>query len=787
MQKGLMEKETSAQVDIGRINESISQVKNAPKTGNVQLLKETLNPFKHMDEPIKKAWQERVAGEALANEKANLEFQKLNHIPLENARQIIDDYQQGRPTPVSEQIKTVFDQLRQESIDRGIDVKERKNYLPQVWANDRASMVSAITKYLEDKGLDKSTITDYLEGQKLPADISNRLKLSPSFDKERVFPTYAVGEQYGLTPKYQHPAQLAAHWRNELEKTVSNRDFIETLKAEGSLLDHKPEGFKPIDVSFSAGEQLYANPKLAKTLNEYFRDEDNLGVGEKIAKVGAKTNKALMEIKLSGGVPFTNANFFTTGQVIKNLTAGEVKVLGRAILSNSNKATKGWFRANQAYITDMAQEGFNLSKRTGNWDNFYEQLSAKEGVAKVSQKAGELFSKALNKKTFDNYMPMQVVSTFKNAYDSAISKGMEPIEARKMAAQTTRAFEGIVEDWGRGKTTQEVVNTLFFAPRFREGIVNLLGNSVKSITSEFKNPAFKMNRRFVAGSAISYVLYNLLNKQLTGGYMWENEPGKEFDLKIPYGDGKFVYVALLPSILAFPRNMASGAIATAKGDLDTAGQKFGSLASMPVKIAAELFTNKDYFGNPIYDEKEGPIGRMKSIAEYVGINYNHPYVDALYNQFVGPESKKKEAFELISSMAELPLKFSTQEKIDKGSFYKALEAQQSKRTEQKQEIQKLYDRLQSMKAEGKQAEADKIVQDLSDEEYAIYSDIKSNIKAQNTKNLKVSLYPEYQAIRKLKESGDMAEAQRRVDAMTDEEYKAYEALKKQFDGVDLAD
>jgi hypothetical protein len=108
--------------------------------------------------------------------------------------------------------------------------------------------------------------------------------------------------------------------------------------------------------------------------------------------------------------------------------------------------------------------------------------------------------------------------------------------------------------------------------------------------------------------------------------MWENEPGKEFDLKIPLPNGDYTYIAFHPSILAFPRNMLSGGIALFKGDMKLAGQKFGSLFSMGLKLTAEILSNKDYFGNDIYKEDDSITEKAKKIAYYAGLNYTHPYI-----------------------------------------------------------------------------------------------------------------------------------------------------------------
>ncbi len=376
---------------------------------------------------------------------------------------------------------------------------------------------------------------------------------------------------------------------------------------------------------------------------------------------------------------------------------------------------------------------------------------------------------------------MQAISVFKTTFDSAVGKGLSEAEARKLAVETTKAWEGIIENWGRGKTIADVVHSLFFAPRFREGLINLFGNTVKSLSSEITNPAFAKNRKFIMGMAITFALYNLLNKQLNGNYMWANEPGKEFDLKIPIGDGKFTYIAFLPSVLAFPRNMISGGIALFNFDTALAGQKFGSVFSMPIKLTSEIASNKDYFGRPIWNVDDTKIDQMKAMAKYIGIDqYNHPYVQGIYNAIFAADGKQKSWYEIMSKMAELPFKFNTQSNIDMGKFYDAMDAQQQARNKAEEPVKKIYDELQTMKAEGKKTEADAIYNKLPDNQKTLYDDIKQSEKTKATKELKAKLYPIYLQNQELKREGKGNEADTIYNALSEEEKDVYELLKQQF-------
>ncbi len=89
-----------------------------------------------------------------------------------------------------------------------------------------------------------------------------------------------------------------------------------------------------------------------------------------------------------------------------------------------------------------------------------------------------------------------------------------------------------------------------------------------------------------------------------------------------------------------------------------------------------------------------------------------------------------------------------------------------------------YDEVQQLVAEGKQSEAQAIVDGLSDAEYKSYTAVKSSVKAQTTKTAEVAFLPRTQQIQNLIKDGKSDEAQKIVNAMTDEEYKYYQGSKK---------
>jgi hypothetical protein len=106
--------------------------------------------------------------------------------------------------------------------------------------------------------------------------------------------------------------------------------------------------------------------------------------------------------------------------------------------------------------------------------------------------------------------------------------------------------------------------------------------------------------------------------------------------------------------------------------------------------------------------------------------------------------------------------------------------------EEKAKVQPVYDQVQKLNSEGKQEEALSMVNDLSEEEYAIYKKIKTAEKAKATIDGKKKVLPIYNQAQKLKTDGKEAEAKVLVDSLNDQEYEYYKAVKKDKEALEKA-
>lgn len=738
---------------------------------------ESMAPLKHQDNITQKIFRDWTRSLLKGEERANSAIRVLPRVS-DNYATILK-YEQGAETGLSKAIKKEFDNLLGEARSRGLDVAKRENYLPQVYKESAEEVKTALARFMEEKGVDERMVELYLQGVKnLPENVSKTLKLNPSFIKERVFPDYKTAMQYGLTPRFKEPNQLLAHYINEMEKTIANRNFLSKLEATGKIAEVEKAGadWVALTMPFSP-KGYYAPPQLAKMLNGMFRNEAALGLTDTLWKGAANLSKTMQQMVLSAGVPKTNINFFTIGQLVKNLTAGEFRAAAAFVRSNFDNASIKWFAKNSAYLDKMSNQGINILGRVDKYDQIYTKLGDVKGLTK---QIGFAWNKIFEDKTFKSFMPQMQVQTFKGVYDKAIKKGMAPEVAEKLAGDTTKAFYGLFENLGRAKGTEDKLSALFFAPKFREGIIRTLFNTGLSVTTEVFNPAFSKNRKLVAGMLLTYAGYNALNHKLTGHYMWDNPGGKEFDLMIPTGLGNngddVIYIGFMPSFLAFARNLVSGGLALGKGDLDTAKQKFGSVFSMPIKTASEMWANKDYFGRQIYNENDDTKTKVKKLAKYAYLSVSHPFIRELQNQL----TTDKPLYQSISESMELPLKFSSMTSIEKNEYYEAIRKMETAKAKEKKAFEPTYTRIKEMLEAGMIDQATSAVENLSDEEYAVYESFKRSDKSRMNIDQEVKVFRAFQQAQEALANNDMDSAQRIVDAMTDEEYAAYKRLKNKL-------
>lgn len=533
--------------------------------------------------------------------------------------------------------KAAFDQLYNEANQNGVDVNYLKDYITHIYKESPQRVEKAF------RGA----------GQNF------------KFASNRTIPTYEEARAVGLHPLYNNPQEILQSYVTKLWQTKANIDFISELRKRNLIVEGRSPGLSPI-VAPGIKDGYFAPPKIAQTINRLFSPEENGMVGATM-NIGRQISGKVQDITLSGGIPGTPANAFTFAQMQKEFLAGRIKspVLSFIRSLNSGKSNK-FFEDNVGQIKKMQERNVPVHS-TFNVGNMIDKTT----VEKIFGKSmGEAWNKIVNEPTFAKFMPQLQINLFNDIEKQALKKGKTNSEAADIAAKAVSNFYGISNSGSeamRAKLTKDTVGTVFFAPKYRESMVNFWINNLKSL----KNPLALENRtnfKFGIGAILTFLAMDQINRaQNNGKGMMDNPNGKQDKLLIPLGDGYTLGIPYLSSIATVPRNLVGLGTNLFKGDFPEALNSAKSFLSMAVRPPLDVLTNENYFGQKIYEP--GSKTQLQDIGTYLAGAYNHPYVKAGIQLAQG----KTPGYQVGSQALELPFRFYKTKNLASSDYFDSLD------------------------------------------------------------------------------------------------------------------
>ena len=605
---------------------TLAQIKELDDTPNNKFtgaIKSFLNPIANLGTESKgiiQKWRNKtLEGNVKANQVFNKFEEQFKGISGKEGLKYFDAIETGNTTGLkgADALRQHYELERQRAIDAGIDVGYLDNYLNHVWDNSMEEIIKA-------RGL----------GKNLP--------------RGRKIPTYNEGIKAGLTPKYTNPSQLAAHYTRAVDLAIANKQFVDDMVSSGKLLTRSqaqkagaynwkavdapffPKAQTRVDANKTVVEDYVAPPELARSLNNMFEDK----TGNVILNAAANLSKKVQDVSLSGGLPFTPLNAFSFANAIKDLQSGRIVAPLKALVVSTlgDKPAKNYFEQNSKYTKMMASEGIP-SYSNMDFRNAYKKATTNKGFISTAKTVlGEKWDKMISEPTFKRFIPMLQVEFYKDTYEGLIKNGIKASEAQKVAANATKNFYGIADSFTRSKNADDALSAVFFAPRFREAMVNFWGKNLSAVRPKnWTNKEYRANQKYIAGTILTYGLMSALNKELTGHYPWQNKPGKELALEIPIGENekgneRSWFIPLNPSIGTVPRRVIEAAGELAGGDIAGAASKAGTFFSQPVSVGNQLLTNRTFYGGPIYDKDDSALGKVGKLAGYGFEQVSHPYI-----------------------------------------------------------------------------------------------------------------------------------------------------------------
>ncbi len=585
-------------------------------------------------------------------------------------------------------LRTQYDSLIKNANREGIKIPYRENYITHIWKGSQEQVAQAYQVLKQKFGYgSKRLIPTYDEGIALGKQLE------------------AAGQPNPFIPKYTNPSQIIAEYTRKLEQTKADIEFFKALKKNGFIVSKRMPGFEPITAQgFNAsttrlGDQtiregiFFAPKKIAEAINQVFNPQESVLAGT------AKLSSKIQDVAMSGGVPATPINAWTSAQVIKELTAGRVRGPLKALWNSMYEGSSNkYFQENAPLIKEQQLNNVPIST-TFNVDN----LAPKSVLQKIfGSKISEVWSKTVNEATFKRFMPILQTEFYKDVKTAALKANKTPEEAIQIAAEATKNWYGMTstaDNALRNRTISDAASTFLFAPKYRESMINFWIRDLKAISPihlgfenegikkviptkiSLNNPLSLQNRantKFIIGAGVLALTMNKLNEFFNDGRsMPDNPPGTEDKLLIPVGkltgntkDKTVIGIPFLSSIATVPRALFREGMMLAKGDVSAAGQDaLQTYSSMGIKPLTDVVANQDYYGKSIIQDNMTRGEKLAAQGKYLFTQYvgAHPYIKELFT----PSNQDDPAYQRLSRAMELPIRYYDKTSLDTKYYFGA--------------------------------------------------------------------------------------------------------------------
>lgn len=419
------------------------------------------------------------------------------------------------------------------------------------------------------------------------------------------------------------------------------------------------------------------------------------------------------------------------------------------------------------------------------------------------------------------------ISQYKAAYDDALKRGMKPIDARAVAA---RAARETTTNFARKGEWGSAMNVLVL---YLNAGIQGSRTLTRSIIQRPVATATKIISTVAMPLAIT-TAWNLKDPERKAAYEdipeyekennmilipenpTQDENGKWNVIKVPITPGLSNMVqpvryalersnGLDPQSFAQIANVLSGSVSPVQVpvDEDTTRKTISQLMPQAIKPTMEAVTNKDSFtGAPIIPRRlEGlkPELQVKDntsgTAMILGKQLNasplqiEHFIKSTFGS-VGLQGLNASDKVLAKTGKISPEDIGGQEVMDAifarfgkagggaieqkqwANEAQAAEEDKSQKYIEKQKFQPTYDKIQKLYQEGKEDEASKIIDSLSDDEVAQFKKTVTAEKKKVTENNKRRMQPVADDLSQMMQSGDEEGVNRIIDSLSDEEVHA---------------
>lgn len=702
----------------------------------------------------------------------------------------------------------LYKELYDKEVEAGVPVREKQNYQP----------VRGIQKVEKaEKGI---------KGL-----VGRIIGLRPGFTMTREYDTHLELMQHGGVPLFDNlidnlsnrlnehfTAMAKAQFWNEGVQTgyimptefVKNNEKLilkEFPNAEITSLnpDRVPSRTTSYQTRDSSVEKVntygWMSPKpISRLVNNYLAQPETFT--EKLFHNLARGSAATRNFVLGVGIPKTalNVHYFNIlpREVSSDLFAGKM-----GGITGELARTVGWtlyptaaarfIETNLERAIPLYRAGMMFSSHPGALKPLPEDSTLLEKAGRGFQIASNAWHRWFGGNLFDSFIPARMMQNGMRAAQKYIEQGMSEGDAYKRAATEMNILYGNLdaEALGKDKFFRNVIRSVALAPSYTvNNLAQLPPKMLMGAWQELKGISkpiepgtenYSIYAKYMYFMLGLYTVSNVINYENSGHLMWENDPLHQFD--IDFGkdtNGKTRYVGVVGTGADWLRLPLEIAAAVAQGKPQDIPQSIRNRMSTFVGPLVSLATNSDWKGDPIvgpdkYGKPQSPLTQVINIFNNtVGVQ-----LPGQYQTVVGALGGKQSVEQTIASIAGIPLKYKNENPTQ--ADLNALAAAGPK-AQAVADIKPTYEQVQKLVASGDTAGAQKIIDGLTDTQYAAYKTYKAAQTSATTKKNEADMIPQYQTIQALIKKGDTAGAQAQIDAMSDAQYKTYTQLKKRLGG-----
>lgn len=480
---------------------------------------------------IDKLINRRSSGELIGKQVRD-RFAKYGDLTTDKMVQLQNEMGEGKHPDITK----FFDDMYKELTDRGIELREKENYLPQIFKEKAKEISNAFgSKTVSEKA---------------------------SFLLRSVIKDYAEGESKGLTPKLT-PIELIEWYAKRANKLIADHEALKSLEKEGYVTRKAREN---IEVTTKSGKTItkkgkyirpdgtvqldpnlvpdgyYAHPEVKSVLENYLKssEEASGGFWNKAEKTVGKVKNVMLSSGLIPGVPATT---FHGGNFARPFSGRAFREGG--LTGQYNALKYGLFpKLADRLLKEKTSAAVEATQRWGYSTNVERPTNSKifegEDIGRFKKTINWLADKQYKYyegPLFDKMLPALKWTVFERNFENFISKGMSIDEAGKGAVQISDDFMSgkNVDLLYHNKNFDSAARVFLLAPNWLRSSKDLAWKIPKSFIpflEDNKSPIAQKYRRAGARTLATYVAANVIQKALTGKFMVENKPSDIMNLQI---------------------------------------------------------------------------------------------------------------------------------------------------------------------------------------------------------------------------------------------------------------